>query len=62
MKIYQKVYDVQFKVEDGELRLNYRNDRVESRHFLPFTINKVLKPNAEFDIASLESRQLSCRK
>jgi hypothetical protein len=52
------VNDIQFEVEDRELGFNYRNDRVEGGHFLPFAINKMLEPKAEFDVASLKSRRL----
>lgn len=62
MERSEKACDAQFQVEDRELRLNYRDDRVEGRHLLPFAINKIFKPNAEFDIASLESGQMSCQR
>jgi hypothetical protein len=50
--------DVQLKIEDGELRLHHSNDGIESGYFFSYTVDNVLQPETEFNIAGSESVQV----
>jgi hypothetical protein len=48
--------NLQLKIKRGELWLHDCNDGLKGRYFFPFTLtlDQVLQPNAEFDIAGFE--------
>jgi hypothetical protein len=54
--------DLQLKIKDGELRLHDRNDGFEGRYSFLFTLDQVVQPNAQFDVASFEPVRETGRK